>query len=220
MHVESKLLELGLALPAPIIIPPGARLPFAFATRLFLRFLRRLPRRAADHLMGALWVIAEPGPDGAGDHAREGATWLTGVHPKKTEGVGIHAGISADQIAAREFGKYTQLASLEVALESSEVVGSCEAAYSCAYFNTISWRDESTPLPMEINPRVAFERLFGRAGTAVRPPRDHDARPRPPVHRHVAIARIGDGDGLDGDAPEVDPADRFDGGLDHVVGSD
>ena len=56
--------------------------------------------------------------DGAGDHAREGATWLTGVHPKKTEGVGIHAGISADQIAARELGKKTQLASLELGLEA------------------------------------------------------------------------------------------------------
>src|SRR2546429_7720904 len=56
--------------------------------------------------------------DGAGDHAREGATWLTGVHPKKTEGAGIAAGISADQLAARELGKYTQLASLEVGLEN------------------------------------------------------------------------------------------------------
>jgi hypothetical protein len=82
-----------------------------------------------------------------------------------TAGADLHAGKSVDQIAAQEFGKETQLASLEVGLESSEVVGSCEAAYSCAYFNTISWRDESTPLPMENRPRALFERLFGAAGS-------------------------------------------------------
>jgi len=99
--------------------------------------------------------------DGAGDHAREGATWLTGVHPKKTEGVGIHAGISADQIAARECGKTTQLASLELGLEGPSLAGGCDSGYSCAYTNTVSWRSPTTPLPVEINPRVVFERLFG-----------------------------------------------------------
>jgi len=79
----------------------------------------------------------------AGDHPRACTAWLTGTHAKMTAGADLHAGVSADQIAAQEFGKETQLASLEVALESSEVVGSCEAAYSCAYFNTISWRDDS-----------------------------------------------------------------------------
>src|SRR5947207_6098966 len=100
-----------------------------------------------------------------GDHPRACTAWLTGTHAKMTAGADLHAGKSADQIAAEEFGKETQLASLEVGLESSEVVGSCEAAYSCAYFNTISWRDESTPLPMENRPRALFERLFGAAGT-------------------------------------------------------
>jgi hypothetical protein len=101
----------------------------------------------------------------AGDHPRACTAWLTGTHAKMTAGADLHAGVSADQIAAKHFGKETQLASLEVALESSEVVGSCEAAYSCAYFNTISWRDESTPVPMEHRPRALFERLFGAAGT-------------------------------------------------------
>jgi hypothetical protein len=99
--------------------------------------------------------------DGAGDHAREGATWLTGVHPKKTEGVGIHAGISADQIAARELGKSTQLASLELGLESASLAGGCDSGYSCAYTNTVSWRGATTPLPVEVHPRAVFERLFG-----------------------------------------------------------
>ena len=98
--------------------------------------------------------------DGAGDHAREGATWLTGVHPKKTEGA-VEAGISADQIAAQELGKYTQLASLEVGLENPSLAGGCDSGYSCAYTNTVCWRTPTTPLPVEVSPRVVFERLFG-----------------------------------------------------------
>ena len=101
----------------------------------------------------------------AGDHPRACTAWLTGTHAKMTAGADLHAGKSADQVAAQHFGQDTQIASLQVALESSEVVGSCEAAYSCAYFNTISWRDEETPLPMEHRPRALFERLFGAAGT-------------------------------------------------------
>jgi hypothetical protein len=99
--------------------------------------------------------------DGPGDHAREGATWLTGVHPKKTEGAGIYCGISADQIAAKELGKHTQLASLELGLESPSLAGGCDSGYSCAYTNTLSWRNETTPLPVEFHPRVVFDRLFG-----------------------------------------------------------
>jgi hypothetical protein len=100
-----------------------------------------------------------------GDHPRACTAWLTGTHCKMTSGADLHAGISADQIAAREFGKYTQLASLEVGLESAEVVGACESTYGCAYYNTIAWRNENTPLPMENRPRAIFERLFGSSGT-------------------------------------------------------
>jgi hypothetical protein len=99
--------------------------------------------------------------DGPGDHARGGAVFLTGIHPKKTEGVGIQCGISADQIAARELGKQTQLASLEIGLETPSLAGGCDSGYSCAYTNTLSWRSSTTPLPLEINPRRLFERLFG-----------------------------------------------------------
>jgi hypothetical protein len=99
--------------------------------------------------------------DGPGDHARAGATWLTGVHPKKTEGSEIHAGVSADQIAAGQLGKATQLASLELGLEEPSLVGGCDSGYSCAYTNTVSWRTPTTPNPMEVNPRAVFERLFG-----------------------------------------------------------
>jgi hypothetical protein len=99
--------------------------------------------------------------EGTGDHVRASATFLTGVHPKKTEGPDIRAGISMDQIAARELGNDTQLSSLELCLDSNELIGACEAGYSCAYANTLSWRNETTPLPMENQPRAVFERLFG-----------------------------------------------------------
>lgn len=98
--------------------------------------------------------------DGAGDHARAGATFLTGVHPKKSE-VTIRAGISADQVAARELSKYTQFGSLELGIESNQLAGGCDSGYSCAYTNTMAWRNDTTPLPVENNPRAIFERLFG-----------------------------------------------------------
>src|SRR5712671_7056115 len=101
----------------------------------------------------------------AGDHPRAATAWLTGAHAKMTSGADLKGGISADQIAARQFGKETQLASLEIGLESPEVIGSCEAAYACAYYNTIAWRNDTSPLPMENRPRALFERLFGDAGT-------------------------------------------------------
>jgi hypothetical protein len=99
--------------------------------------------------------------DGGGDHARGGATWLTGVHPKKTEGADIHAGVSADQIAAKQLAQYTQFGSLEVGIEENTLAGGCDSGYSCAYTNTISWRGPTTPNPMELSPRALFERLFG-----------------------------------------------------------
>jgi hypothetical protein len=99
--------------------------------------------------------------EAGGDHARASASFLTGVHPKKTEGSDIHVGVSLDQIAAKELGRYTQLASLELSLDSTETLGICEQGYSCAYSNTLSWRTPSTPMPMENNPRAVFENLFG-----------------------------------------------------------
>jgi hypothetical protein len=105
---------------------------------------------------------AFPGPgEGTGDHVRAASTFLTGAHPKKTEGPDIRAGVSMDQIAAQELSKDVQLGSLEVCLDSNELIGACEAGYSCAYANTLSWRNATTPLPMENQPRAVFERLFG-----------------------------------------------------------
>ena len=99
--------------------------------------------------------------DGGGDHARAGAVFLTGVHPRKTSGADVQAGISVDQFAARKVGSQTQLASLELGCEESRTVGSCDSGYSCAYTNSISWRSPTSPMPPETNPRLVFERLFG-----------------------------------------------------------
>jgi hypothetical protein len=99
--------------------------------------------------------------DGPGDHARAGACFLTGVHPKKTAGADISNGISADQIAAQALASQTRLPSLELGCEDSRTVGNCDSGYSCAYTNSISWRSPTTPMPPETNPRMVFERLFG-----------------------------------------------------------
>jgi len=99
--------------------------------------------------------------DGPGDHARAAATFLTGVHPKKTDGADIHVGISIDQVAAQAIGGRTRFASLELGTEPGRLAGNCDSGYSCAYSNSISWRSETTPNPPEIDPRLVFERLFG-----------------------------------------------------------
>ncbi len=99
--------------------------------------------------------------ENTGDHARAGASYLSGVHPKKTEGADTQAAVSMDQIAARQIGSENQLSSLELCMDTPELLGQCEAGYSCAYMNSICWRTPTTPLPMENRPRVVFERLFG-----------------------------------------------------------
>ena len=143
--------------------PTGEGSNFEFST--ILKPLESLRDRLVV-LSGLDHPMARSMGDGAGDHARGTATWLTGVHPKKTEGIDVRAGTTVDQIIAAQFGRETRLPSLEVALESPERVGNCEVGYSCQYLYTISWRTPTTPLPMENNPRVVFERLFGEGGTA------------------------------------------------------
>ena len=105
--------------------------------------------------------------DGAnGDHTRGTSSWLTGVHPRHTEGADVLNGISADQIAAKAFGKDTALPSLELATDLNYLAGSCENGYSCVYMNTLAWSSPTSPLPTENNPRAVFERLFGDGGTS------------------------------------------------------
>ena len=104
--------------------------------------------------------------DGGGDHSRAHAGWLSGVHAKRTEGADVEVGITADQIAAREIGQDTPLASLEIGLDATEILGHCDVGYSCAYMNNLSWRSPTTPNPTERNPRAVFERLFGDGDSA------------------------------------------------------
>jgi hypothetical protein len=101
-----------------------------------------------------------------GQHPRAQSAWLTGCRAKKTDGPDIRLGTSLDQIVAREFEKATQLSSLELTAEPTDLSGSCAFGFSCAYNNTIAWRTPTTPLPMENNPRNVFERLFGASETS------------------------------------------------------
>ena len=118
-----------------------------------------------DSLVVVTGVNGPASVDGGG-HALAPASWLTGTTAKKTQGADIHAGISIDQLIARQIGQDTVFPSLELATEDfSDTVGSCEIGFSCAYMNTISWSSPTTPVPMELNPRVVFERLFGGTGT-------------------------------------------------------
>jgi len=99
--------------------------------------------------------------DGGGDHARSAATWLTGCHPRKTDGADIKAGPSVDQIAAQKVGRNTRFASLELGCERGAQAGNCDSGYSCAYSSNIAWRTENMPMAHEVDPRAVFERLFG-----------------------------------------------------------
>ena len=99
--------------------------------------------------------------DGAGDHARANATFLTGCRPKKTAGADIRLGISADQIAAQHIGHNTRLPSLELSTDEARRSGNCDSGYSCAYQFNLAWRSETTPAPPIRDPRSVFETLFG-----------------------------------------------------------
>jgi len=105
--------------------------------------------------------------DSGGDHGRSPSVFLNGVHPKRTEGEDVRAGTTVDQIAAAAIGQDTPLPSLELATEDmTGLIGACDVGFSCTYTNTISWRTPTAPLPMEINPRVVFDRLFGDGSNA------------------------------------------------------
>jgi hypothetical protein len=123
-------------------------------------------------VLTGLACVPSPGRPG-GAHAKASTRFLTDVSPPTSE-TWLDAGISVDQILAQEAGRHTQLASLELAIESGETAGACDVGFACAYTNTISWRSANTPLPTENNPRVVFERLFGDSGST--DPKSRSAR--------------------------------------------
>ncbi len=110
--------------------------------------------------------LSRAGGKSVTDHAVSSAGWLSGAVAKQTEAEDISVGVTIDQVLAKHVGQQTPLPSLEFATEDfTGYVGGCVPGYSCAYMNSISWASATESLPMEINPRVAFERLFGRAGS-------------------------------------------------------
>lgn len=102
--------------------------------------------------------------DGGGDHARATATFLTGVQARKTAGADIQLGVSVDQIAAEKIGHLTKLPSLELSTDGQRSAGRCDSGYSCAYQFNLAWKNETMPLAPEMDPRLAFERVFGVGG--------------------------------------------------------
>ncbi len=121
------------------------------------------PHRERFAVLSGLACVPTPGRPG-GAHAKASTRFLTDVSPPTSE-TWLDAGTSVDQMLANEAGRHTQLASLELAIESGETAGACDVGFACAYTNTISWRSANTPLPTEHNPRVVFERLFGDSGS-------------------------------------------------------
>lgn len=111
-------------------------------------------------LSGLTHDKARPNGDGAGDHARASATFLTGCQARKTQGADIKVGVSVDQMVAQRVGSQTRFSSLELGCDRAQLSGNCDSGYSCAYSFNISWRNESTPMPPETDPRLVFERLF------------------------------------------------------------
>ena len=129
---------------------------------------------------------ARPNGDGAGDHARSAAAWLTGCQPRKTSGANIKAGISADQLAAQLVGKGSRFPSIEIGCERGGLAGDCDSGYSCAYSSSIAWRGESTPVGKEVNPRSVFDRLFGTGDPTETP----ESRQRNSAYRQSILDNV------------------------------
>ena len=121
---------------------------------------------------------AEANGDGAGDHARALATFLTGSQARKTAGADIRAGVSVDQIAAAHLGRHTRLPSLEIGTEGGGQSGNCDSGYSCVYSSNIAWRSDTQSVPKESNPKLIFDRLFA----AGRPGESDEARAKREQH--------------------------------------
>jgi Protein of unknown function (DUF1552) len=155
-----------------VYVPNGVNQSNWFPKKEGKEFELNRTMQPLERLKGQVQVIsgldqqnAFGGKDGPGDHARACATFLTGVRAKKTAGSDIHAGVSVDQVVAREVGHMTRMPSIELACDAARKSGNCDSGYSCAYQFNLSWASPSLPMTPEANPRFAFERLFG-AGPA------------------------------------------------------
>ena len=125
-----------------------------------------MPLAAHKERMLVVSNLARPETGSDTNHAGAPASWLSGVAPKRTDGPDFRLGVTVDQVIAGKIGQDTTFPSLEVATEDfTALLGSCAPGFSCAYANTLSWQGPTSPLPMEINPRVLFERMFGGGAT-------------------------------------------------------
>lgn len=170
------------AFAAPIDKKPPVRMAFAYVPNgmimnswtptvvgkdfEFTRILKPLEAFREDMLV-LTGLSTLKGSGVGGDHARASAVYLTGVGPgpKPASTPVLEVGISVDQVAAQAIGSRTRLPSLELGFEAAPMVGTCDGGFSCAYMNNMSWRDDTTPVPPETNPRLVFERLYGSLDT-------------------------------------------------------
>ena len=152
---------------AVVYVPNGIVMkdwtPAATGTEFeFTRILKPLePFRRDITLVSGLANTAAQKVIGGGDHAKATGSFLSGAPPKRTEGADVHSGVTFDQIAARHFASATRVPSLQLTCEDTRMVGNCDTGFSCAYTNSLSWKDADTPLAPEVDPRSVFERLFG-----------------------------------------------------------
>ena len=210
MGVTLALPLLDSMIPARTLLAQTAAKPAA-ASRLRLRAARRdhgqvdaghrgrrlrvhadpqAARAASANYVNVVSGLGHKAADTTAVHSLSPTTWLSGVRPKATQGVDAFAGITADQIAAQAIGQDTPLPSMELATEDhSGLIGSCDRDYGCIYMNTLSWRTPTTPLPMEINPRKVFERMFGAGRQRRRARGAHPGRPQHPRRDHQGSGR-------------------------------
>lgn len=155
-----------------VFIPNGANMadwtPQGEGTQFALPYILEPLQPWQDDLLvlsGLTHDKARPNGDGAGDHARSSATYLTAAQARKTDGADIEVGVSVDQVAAQRVGNRTRFSSLELGCDRSKLSGNCDSGYSCAYSFNISWKTPSTPMPPEVDPRQVFERLFSNGNS-------------------------------------------------------
>jgi hypothetical protein len=158
-----------------VYFPNGARQDHWWPTGEGANFSLGPTMQPLAPLQGSIQVLggldhknATAGNDGAGDHARANATFLTGARARKTDSTDIRVGVSVDQVAAQRIGHLTRFPSLELSCDSVRKSGRCDSGYSCAYQYNLSWQSASTPMAPESNPRLVFERLFGSGTPAER----------------------------------------------------
>ena len=173
--VRAGVTATGAPLRTAFVYFPNGAIPSAwwpegegadFALSRTLQPLEKV-RKHVRIMSGLDHLNANGGPDGAGDHARANGTFLTGVRMKKSA-TDIHAGVSIDQMIAREIGHQTRFPSLELTADSVRKAGACDSGYSCAYQYNIAWSSPTTPMSPEGNPRLVFERLFGTGSPGTR----------------------------------------------------